>query len=80
MDFQLIMSLGGRICLSDDSHGVAQVGLNYAKMRDYLQRKGVKSIWHLIAGVDTPFHAQQVGERTAVTTMPVDDWYEQPFW
>ncbi|KAE8212159.1 hypothetical protein CF327_g4171 [Tilletia walkeri] len=33
---ELILSLGGRICLSDDSHGTAQVGLNYTHTRSYL--------------------------------------------
>lgn len=44
---QLILSLSGRVCLSDDSHGTAQVGLNYLRSRKYLLDNKVESIWYL---------------------------------
>lgn len=39
--------LGGRFTLSDDSHGVAQVGTNYARALDFLAGLGVESLWTL---------------------------------
>ncbi|KAI0161884.1 histidinol-phosphatase [Hypoxylon sp. FL1284] len=39
--------LGGRFTLSDDSHGIAQVGTNYARALDYLASLGVASVWTL---------------------------------
>ncbi|GMF05983.1 unnamed protein product [Ambrosiozyma monospora] len=33
---ELILQKGGKFCLSDDSHGVKQVGLNYQKVLKYL--------------------------------------------
>lgn len=42
-----IIEKGGRFCMSDDSHGVAQVGLNYGKCVDYLKDLGVKRIYYL---------------------------------
>ncbi|TKY84664.1 hypothetical protein EX895_006566 [Sporisorium graminicola] len=44
---QLILSLNGRLCLSDDSHGVHAVGLNYLRLRQYLFDAGVETIWYL---------------------------------
>lgn len=63
---QLIQQVGGRVCLSDDSHGVAQVGLNYARARDYLMQNNVDRIWVLTrppldAGPDQR-HAPPVSE------------------
>lgn len=43
----LIIGMGGRVCLSDDSHGVQAVGLNYMKLRRYLMDAGVQTIWYL---------------------------------
>ena len=41
------MALGGRFCLSDDSHGVEQVSLNYHRVLEFLERVGVKSLHYL---------------------------------
>ncbi|KXJ86208.1 Polymerase/histidinol phosphatase-like protein [Microdochium bolleyi] len=39
------LRLGGKFTLSDDSHGIAQIGTNYARAIDYLESLGVKSVW-----------------------------------
>lgn len=44
---RLIRSMHGRIALSDDSHGVQQIALNYRRLRDYLMAEGVDEIWYL---------------------------------
>ncbi|KAL9933918.1 hypothetical protein V8E36_007000 [Tilletia maclaganii] len=48
---ELILSLGGRVCFSDDSHGTHQVGLNYHRLRDYLASPALgstpPSVWYL---------------------------------
>ena len=33
--------------LSDDSHGVAQVGLNYHRLFDYIRTLGISKYYHL---------------------------------
>ena len=33
--------------LSDDSHGVPQVGLNYHRLFDYIRTLGISSYYHL---------------------------------
>ena len=43
----LIINSKGRLCLSDDSHGVQAVGLNYLRLRQYLIESGVDTIWYL---------------------------------
>jgi histidinol-phosphatase (PHP family) len=35
------------LTLSDDSHGVAHIGTNYARAFDYLQNLGVVDLWTL---------------------------------
>ncbi len=44
---ELILECGGRICLSDDSHGISYVALNYPRMREYLLSADVQDIWVL---------------------------------
>ncbi|KAI1382631.1 histidinol-phosphatase [Hypoxylon trugodes] len=41
------LKLGGRFTLSDDSHGIAQVGTNYARALDFLASLDVSSVWTL---------------------------------
>lgn len=44
---KLILELGGKFCLSDDSHGLAQIGLNYHKVWQYVKDMGITHISHL---------------------------------
>lgn len=41
------MTMGGKLTLSDDSHGVAQVGLNFRRVSDYLKSLGVRELYSL---------------------------------
>lgn len=41
------IKLGGQFTLSDDSHGIAQVGTNYARALDFLTSLGVSSVFTL---------------------------------
>lgn len=41
------LRLGGRFTLSDDSHGIAQVGTNYGRALEYLASLGVTNLWTL---------------------------------
>lgn len=41
------IKLGGQFTFSDDSHGIAQVGTNYARALDYLTSLGVSSVFTL---------------------------------
>lgn len=41
------LAMGGRLTLSDDSHGVEQVGTNYVKGFEYLENLGVEELWFL---------------------------------
>ena len=38
--------MGGKLTLSDDSHGVAQVGLNFKRTINYLREIGVKELYY----------------------------------
>ena len=71
----MILDLGGRLALSDDSHGPHRVGENYTGMRDYLRRMGVKELWYLARTSDgIPF------ERGLSATRVAGNWWEHDFW
>lgn len=44
---QEFKALGGRFTLSDDSHGIAHVGLNYSRVLDCIKRAGITEIHYL---------------------------------
>lgn len=41
------MQRQGRFCLSDDSHGIAQVATNYEKLLPFLERNRIETLWFL---------------------------------
>ena len=57
--------MGGRFTLSDDSHGVEQVGLNYARAVEGLREAGVGEVWCLdgVAGGDAGKEGVVADER-----------------
>lgn len=44
---QAFKEMGGRFTLSDDSHGVEQVGLNYGKVMKCIEKAGINELVHL---------------------------------
>jgi len=77
--FELILSMGGKFTLSDDSHGPHAVGLHYADIFAYLRKMQVKALWYL----DEPKEEdslQAVMCRKLVARQVVGDWWEDEFW
>lgn len=42
-----VIALGGKFCLSDDSHAYNQIGLNYHLLWDYVKALGLRNVYHL---------------------------------
>lgn len=38
--------MDGKFTLSDDSHGLGQVGLNFKRVQGYLLDVGIKEVWY----------------------------------
>jgi histidinol-phosphatase (PHP family) len=71
----VILELGGRLALSDDSHGPYRVGEHYPETRDYLQQLGVKELWYLSHSSDG-----NAFERGLAPARVAGDWWEHDFW
>ena len=69
---QMILKHGGKLCLSDDSHGKHAVGLNYDRLADYLSTSGITEIYHL-------GRAKREG-RGVRPVLVEGDWRSDPFW
>lgn len=61
LNIQEFLSLGGRFCLSDDSHGIDQVGLNFHRVLDFVETVGISTLHYL-----------QLSETDADTASSVD--------
>lgn len=76
---KLIISLGGRLTLSDDSHGCDRVGLNYEGTLEYLKSNHVQTLWYLV-----PTQAEQdetLRPRKKVSPVKIaGNWWDHPFW
>ncbi|KAF8880777.1 Polymerase/histidinol phosphatase-like protein [Infundibulicybe gibba] len=71
----LILKHGGRLALSDDSHGPQAVGLNYHRLAEYLRAVGVSELWHLQKS-DTP----NTAGRSMQAVRLVGQWWNHVFW
>jgi histidinol-phosphatase (PHP family) len=45
-EYKEFLKMGGKFTLSDDSHGVAQLGLNFGRAVDYLKSLGVETLYY----------------------------------
>lgn len=69
------MKDGGRLALSDDSHGPGAVGLNYEKVAAYLQHLAVSELWFL-RRADVP----NAGGRKLEAVKLDGEWQDHKFW
>lgn len=73
--------MDGRFCLSDDSHGVAQVGAKYHKILDYIQEQGIKNLYFLeLAPVGISGGLDPRFPRTLVKYRSLAEVKEMEFW
>lgn len=54
MTAQEFLARNGRFCLSDDSHGIDQVGLNYHRVLDFIERTGISEVHYLEYAPESP--------------------------
>lgn len=73
------IAIGGRFTLSDDSHGVEQVGLNYGKVLRYLEQLRLERIYYLekLPGGEV---AVDMLDACAVRSMTVEELKRETFW
>jgi histidinol-phosphatase (PHP family) len=80
---QEFLARGGRFCLSDDSHGLDQIGLNYARMLEFIETKtDIKTLYYLDLGSEpetqTPVDSRY--PRTVVKSVSVEEVKKMAFW
>lgn len=69
---QMIVKLGGKLGLSDDSHGKHTVGLNYDRLADYLGTSGITEIHYL--------GREEAGVSKMRPVVVEGDWRRDAFW
>ncbi|DAA72831.1 TPA_exp: Uncharacterized protein A8136_5361 [Trichophyton benhamiae CBS 112371] len=72
----------GRFCLSDDSHGVEQVGLNYNRVLAFLRSTGISTLHYLRYDPDDSC-AETPDSRfphTRLHSLSVEDLEQENFW
>lgn len=75
------MELNGRFTLSDDSHGVEQVGLNFPRVLDAIRRAGIQEIVCLATiGSSASPAIDERFQRVCWTTMTLDQLESHGFW
>ncbi|KAJ1660333.1 hypothetical protein IWQ61_000732 [Dispira simplex] len=73
---RIILAKGGRLTLSDDSHGPNDVAMHYSVMREYLDEMGVDKIAYPL-----PWKEERpTNEQTTVPVAWIEDVVNHPFW
>ncbi|KAF2275663.1 histidinol phosphate phosphatase H [Westerdykella ornata] len=73
---QHFLSLGGRFTISDDSHGIAQVGTHYNRLLEFIQRVGIKEIWYADPTKERQYDTRFCG----FSSIAVRDLERDPIW
>ncbi|KAL6710907.1 hypothetical protein ACN47E_006782 [Coniothyrium glycines] len=74
---QMFLRLGGGFVMSDDSHGVEQLGTNYARLLTFIQKVGIKVI-HYVDKAGEPRDSRFPG--SGFCTITVDELAKSSFW
>jgi len=72
--------MGGRFTLSDDSHGVGQVGLNYDKVLACIEKAGIIELVHLTLATESRRSQDDRFPKVHWSTMSVTDLKAHAFW
>ncbi|EPS30743.1 hypothetical protein POX_b02254 [Penicillium oxalicum] len=79
-----LMARGGRFCLSDDSHGVDQVSLNFHRVLEFLNGVGVNELHYLSLvaeeGEDVTPAPDDRFPRTRIAAVPMEEVQQMAFW
>lgn len=78
---QEFLARGGRFCLSDDSHGVDQVGLNFHRVLSFMDDVGISTL-HYLRRDENPEPASMTDwrfPRTQICSIPVSEVRKLPF-
>ncbi|KAI5837966.1 polymerase/histidinol phosphatase-like protein [Morchella snyderi] len=76
---EIIIAKGGRFTLSDDSHAVDQVGLNYHRVLDYVEEIGLKEVHYLMK---LPMGQTRINvlDACVVKTLTLEELKTHQFW
>jgi histidinol-phosphatase (PHP family) len=73
--------MNGRFCLSDDSHGVPQVGFGYEKVLDFMEQTGISTLHYLeLSTTGTAEGQDSRFPHTHIQSIPVAELKKSPFW
>ena len=73
--------MGGRFCLSDDSHGVAQVGAKYHEMLKFVKEQGIQKLHFLeLAPEETSEAVDSRFPRTIQKSCSLAEVEELEYW
>jgi histidinol-phosphatase (PHP family) len=72
--------MGGRFTLSDDSHGVVQVGLNYDKMLDCIKEASITELCFLAPASDSILPHDPRFPKVGWKTISVAELEQHSFW
>lgn len=78
---QRFLELNGRFTLSDDSHGVEQVGLNFARVLESIKGAGIKELVYLVpSGVPGSVSLDSRFSKVSWATISLSQLEAHGFW
>ena len=67
--------------MSDDSHGIDQIGTNYTRLLDFIQKVGIKELYYVDSYMPTSTTDGGAPHASAAfSSISVEDLCQLPFW
>lgn len=73
----MFLSMGGRFTISDDSHGIDQLGTNYSRLLEFVKRAGITELYYAsrqVPASDSRF------PNAGFSRIAVQELEQLPFW
>lgn len=67
--------MGGKFTLSDDSHGIAQVGTNFVRAIEYLESLGIKEVYTFERSESTESGSEKALGLKAISLVSVKETF-----
>ncbi|EER40179.1 histidinol-phosphatase [Histoplasma capsulatum var. duboisii H88] len=77
------LARNGRFCMSDDSHGIDQVALNYNRMLEFIEQVGISTLHYLEYCSELPSSSNSFDRRfphTGLRSVSLADLKQLAFW
>jgi histidinol-phosphatase (PHP family) len=74
---QMFLRMGGGFVMSDDSHGIDQIGTNYSRLLAFIQKAGIEQVYYADSAA---IRKDRRFPNAGFSSITVTELAQLPFW